>query len=76
MKPLSAQPDDAGGGAGPLSSGRRLELPVDPGFASEPPHLTGDQLFEMNLAYLKSSYPRPEDEERRLREKCDVPFEL
>jgi len=49
---------------------------MDPGFASEPPRLTGDQLFEMNLAHLGSSHFRAEDDERRLREKCDVPFEL
>jgi len=76
MKPSSGQPDKLAEAAAPYSSGPFLEFPADPGFVSVPPRMTADQMFRFNMEQMKFFNARPEIAERRLRDKCDVPFVL
>ncbi|MDB6015732.1 MAG: hypothetical protein JWR19_221 [Pedosphaera sp.] len=76
MKASSAQPNNSRRAVGLFSSGPELELPDDPGFASESPRLSGDALFRLNQSQWPFFNSRPGAEEQRLREKCSVPFEL
>jgi hypothetical protein len=76
MKPSSGQPDKLAEAAAPYSTGPDLEFPVDPGFISQPPRMTADQMYHFNMELMTFFNTRPEVAERRLRDKCDVPFVL
>jgi hypothetical protein len=76
MKPSSEEPGNSTEKAFPLSSGPMLEFPVDPDFISEPPRRSADEMYRINQTQLKFYNSIPGLEERRLRDKCDVPFIL
>ncbi len=76
MKPSSGQPDKLGETAVPYSAGEFLELPVDPGFVSEPPRMTVEQMYAFNMERMKSINTNPRIMEEWLRDKYDAPFEL
>jgi len=75
MKPSSEAPSKANQEPS-FWGGPALDLPVDPGFLSETQSLTVDQLFRLNLKLLDPGRDLKAEEERRLRDKCNVPFEL
>jgi hypothetical protein len=53
-----------------------FELPDEPGFISRTHPMSANALYRHNQWFVKAFNTRPGAEERRLRDKCDVPFVL
>ncbi|MDB6022102.1 MAG: hypothetical protein JWQ04_1959 [Pedosphaera sp.] len=53
-----------------------LELPFDSDFLSCLPPISADEMFRYNQKFVEEFNSRPDAEELRLRDKCDVEFVL